>query len=341
MDIFTACIEGNRERVRELLNDPDMVPNNFALIQASVYGHDDIVGLLLNDSLSRFDPGFDHNRALYWACINDHVNTVRVLLGDPRVNAGDNHNYILADVCFENNATIVKLLLSNPRVNAGDNHNMALCNACEYGRNAIVPLLLANPRVDPSDNQNEAIVKASTNGHLDIVRLLMADPRVNPADNGDEAIFMASRNGHIGAVRLLLNDPRVNPVGAYYVAITEEHLDIIQLLEHDLRIAMFYNNPVWIRRSVESNTRPPRGSLAYTMGNAASRHLFDELYTEKALLLARGAARFGIARGATQVGLPFDLIRVISRYGKKSHFLKKWRQKKKKSHLKKRLQRRQ
>ena len=276
MDLVTACKNGDIRSVRLLLKDPHVNPaddHNQAIIQASAHGHEDIVRLLMSDA--RVNAADENSIALYWAAINGYDRVVRLLLNDPRINPV-----------------------------------MSFLEACEEGQTESVRILLADPRVDPAVNNNQAIIKASSNGHVEIVRLLMADPRVNPTDGNSEAIYWATINGYPEVVRLLLKDQRINPVNAFRAANQEGQIVIARLLENDLRIAMFYNNQVWIRRYVESNIeRPPRGSLVYTMGNAVSRRLLNELYTQRALRQYQASKN---------KGLPIDLARMISRYGKKS-----------------------
>ncbi len=276
MDLVTACKNGDIRSVRLLLEDPRVNPaenHNKAIIQASAHGHEDIVHLLMADT--RVNPADENSIALYWAAINGYPKVVRLLLTELRINPV-----------------------------------MTFLETCEEGQIESVRILLADPRVDPAVNHNQAIIKASSNGHVEIVRLLMADPRVNPADGNSEAIYWATINGYPEVVRLLLKDQRINPVNAFRAANKEGQIVIAGLLENDLRIAMFYNNQVWIRRYVESNIeRPPRGSLVYTMGNAVSRRLLNELYFQKALRQYQASKN---------KGLPIDLARLISRYGKKS-----------------------
>jgi ankyrin repeat protein len=276
MDLVTACKNGDIQSVRLLLEDPLVNPaddHNQAIILASAHGHEDIVRLLMADP--RVNPADKNSIALYWAAINGYPNVVRLLLNDPRINPV-----------------------------------MSFLEACEEGQTESVRILLADRRVDPSVNRNQAIIKASSKGHVEIVRLLMADPRVNPTDGNNAPIYWATVNGYPEVVRLLLTDQRINPVNAFSAARQHRKIVIARLLENDLRIAMFYNNPVWIRRYVESNIeRPPRGSLVYTMGNAVSRRLLNELYFQKALRQYQASKN---------KGLPIDLARLISRYGKKS-----------------------
>ena len=82
--------------------------------------------------------------------------------------------------CRDGHLEIVRLLLADGRVNPADQNNKAIELACNYGRLEIVRLLLADGRVNPADQNNKAIEEAFKHGYVEIVRLLLADQRVNP-----------------------------------------------------------------------------------------------------------------------------------------------------------------
>ena len=72
---------------------------------------------------------------------------------------------------------VVRLLLADGRVNPAASDNYAIRLASENGRTDVVRLLLADGRVDPAAKDNYAIREASCYGHVDVVRLLLADVR--------------------------------------------------------------------------------------------------------------------------------------------------------------------
>ena len=72
---------------------------------------------------------------------------------------------------------IVKLLLNDPRIQISDGeYNWSLNIAISNNYLDIVKLLLDDPRVDPSYNNNYEIIDASENGHLESVKLLLNNP---------------------------------------------------------------------------------------------------------------------------------------------------------------------
>jgi len=146
--------------------------SNF--IQAVRDGDLEKVKLLLPIS----DPSENNSDAIRWASYNGHLEVVKLLLSDPRVDSSD--------------------------------VNTAIRYASSNGRTEIVKFLLADPRVDPSANNSDAIRWASNNGHLEVVKLLLSDPRVDSSYDINAAIRYASSNGHTEIVKLLLSDPRVD-----------------------------------------------------------------------------------------------------------------------------------
>jgi hypothetical protein len=72
---------------------------------------------------------------------------------------------------------VVKLLLLDPRINPAVN-NEAFLFATWYGHTEIVRLLLQDPRVDPSARNNYAAQVAVEKNYTEIIRLLSCDTRV-------------------------------------------------------------------------------------------------------------------------------------------------------------------
>jgi hypothetical protein len=156
-----------------------------------------------------WNPSTDNNRTIRWVSENGHVEIVKLLLKDSRVDPSNEDNYAIRWASENGHTEIVKLLLKDNRVDPSDKSNSAIRWASENGHTEIVKLLLKDSRVDPSDKDNYAIRWASENGHTEIVKLLLKDNSVDPSDEDNYAIRWASENGHIGVVKLLLKDSRV------------------------------------------------------------------------------------------------------------------------------------
>ena len=104
---------------------------------------------------------------------------------------------------------VVKVLLNDSRVNPAADTNYAIRLTAANGHVEVVKVLLADPRVDPTADGNYAIRWAARNGHTEVVKVLLNDSRVNPADDNNYAIRWAAKNGHLEVVKVLLADPRV------------------------------------------------------------------------------------------------------------------------------------
>ncbi len=134
-----------------------------------------------------------------------HIEVVRLLLQDPRVNPAAGNNSAISGASKNGHVEVVKFLLQDPRVDPRANDNCAILAASGKGYAKVVQLLLHDGRADP----DWAVVCASQYGHSEVVKLLLQDNRVNPAVCDNYALKLASKNSHADVVRVLLGDPRV------------------------------------------------------------------------------------------------------------------------------------
>jgi hypothetical protein len=71
-----------------------------AISLAIDHGHVEVVRLLLNDA--RVDPSDINNEAIRLASQNGHVEVVKLILNDPRVDPSDINNEAIRRIIFEN-----------------------------------------------------------------------------------------------------------------------------------------------------------------------------------------------------------------------------------------------
>jgi ankyrin repeat protein len=135
-----------------------------------------VVEWLLQDG--RADPSAGNKSAIQEAAWNGHVEVVRLLLADKRVDLGS-FGAVLEAVARRDTVAVLKLLKEG--------------------------------NVDPSALGVFLIRWASRDGHLEIVRVLLRDRRVDPTASNNKAIWWAARNGHAEIVQLLLKDGRADP----------------------------------------------------------------------------------------------------------------------------------
>jgi hypothetical protein len=145
---------------------------------------------------------------------NGHLEVVKLLLADPRVDPSDYNNIAIQAASKNGQLEVVRLLLSHPRVNPSDYGNDAIKVAFLTGHLEVVRLLLSDRRMDPSVDDNLAIRWASKNGHLEFVKLLLSHPRVDPSAQNNDALRQASRNGSVDIVLALICHPKVDPNAA-------------------------------------------------------------------------------------------------------------------------------
>ncbi len=88
-----AAARGNIKRVSSLLNNPDINPYD-AIGKAVENGHIEIVRLLLTDS--RIDPSTNNCMTIQKAAKSGHIEIVKLLLADPRIKRNlENLNVIM------------------------------------------------------------------------------------------------------------------------------------------------------------------------------------------------------------------------------------------------------
>jgi ankyrin repeat protein len=178
------------------------------------------------------------NYTLSWASANGHLEVLRLLLADQRVNPAAGENEAIRSL--NGHLEIARLLLLDQRVNPAAVDNEAVRNASAKGHLEVVCQLVSDQRVNPAAKDNAAIKSASRNGHLEVVRLLLSDQRVNPAADDNQAIRLTSEYGRLEVVRLLLTDQRVDPSANRNYAIKwaarNNHTQVVQLLLSHLLI---------------------------------------------------------------------------------------------------------
>jgi hypothetical protein len=198
------------------------------------------------------EPDYHDNRyTVVWASSKGHLEVLRLLLSDARVNLAAYGNAAIRKASMRGQLEVLRLLMTDSRVNPAGSDNGAIIEASNYGHLEVVRLLLTDSRVNPTTWNNLAIREASLFGNLEVVRLLMTDSRVNPADSANEAFRNASSNGHLEVARLLLTDARVNPAAENNEAIInasgDGHDEVVGLLLADLRVDAAANNDKAIR----------------------------------------------------------------------------------------------
>mgnify|MGYP002385230172 CR=1 FL=1 len=153
--LWSACADGKVEDVRKFLQNEEINKANqndgsTPLYIACEYGHIEIVKLLLNDNRVDINKATNGGHSPFWiACYRGHIDIVKLLLNDNRVdfnkaNTDDQTPFFFA--CWNGHIEIVKLLLNDERVDINkstDDSITPFSIACQYGHIEIVIYMLA------------------------------------------------------------------------------------------------------------------------------------------------------------------------------------------------------
>lgn len=112
--ILEISVESGLTNFVKLLLKKYKTNNNNAIIIACNNGHLDIVKILLDDG--RIDPAVLDNEAIIIAARNGHYEIVKLLMNDTRVNPAARNNKALKDACRRNHRKVVNLLLTHEKV---------------------------------------------------------------------------------------------------------------------------------------------------------------------------------------------------------------------------------
>ncbi|KAJ3251811.1 hypothetical protein HK103_002054 [Boothiomyces macroporosus] len=167
-----ACKNGNTKIVCGLLHCYNMNATielkNECFLLAVVRGHDDIVGLLMDDG--RIDP-YVQSSALLHAAKWGHL-------------------------------AVLELLVQAYKVDLMHFGNLAFTAACANGYYLVVEYMLGIQGIDPNFDGSRPLYLAAQNGHLKVVEILAKDKRV---DVSQSVIRSAKKNRHLDIYKILTN----------------------------------------------------------------------------------------------------------------------------------------
>jgi len=275
--LMKAVQHGHVAAVKELLNIPginmdlclqdDNIAGSSLLHMAAMYGHLEIVKLLLDSHVNVNQARQDGCTPLHLAAINGHTAIVNALLqAGAKVNQGNNINTSALYVAAEHGqAEVAKLLL---QVGADINQSRTTDNwnplyiALAMGQFNVVKVLLQNvPPINENESYRDVIRKlvevvnvsvnqiffnfdapllsiAAKKGEFEVVNaLLELGANVNQGTIlGNTPLCLAAENGHVDIVNILLkfganiNQPNLNGITPLYMAAEHDHLDVVKTL---------------------------------------------------------------------------------------------------------------
>lgn len=179
-------------------------------------GYTNTVRLILETGY--VNPSADEDDALFWTVVQGHAGIVRLLLAQPSVDPTRHYSKepnfeecgtLLTIASRRGHVEVVKALLEDGRVDPRDKESECLSVASWVGNVEVVQALLEDGRAEPDWNTNYMLVIAADDGDVDVTRMLLKDGRVDPTIEDNSTLQIAIDRGHIEIERLLRADSRV------------------------------------------------------------------------------------------------------------------------------------
>jgi proteasome lid subunit RPN8/RPN11 len=144
-------------------------------------------------------------------------------------------NVALVAACQEHHVEVVKLLLRDPRLDPSGDDNRAM-RAASNASDEITCTFLADERVDPSAELAKIVlVNCSRNGFEGAVAMHLKGDGVD-VDGLRRALWYACKVDHPGVVKILLDDGRADPGLMLAHACSNESWETVPVLRGDPRV---------------------------------------------------------------------------------------------------------
>lgn len=225
--IFDELVEENNHHdiIKLMLKDSRVDPcrnNNFALKTAATYGFVEILEILLQDA--RININVDDSSVIKKAAKHNHPEIIKVLLKNAKINRISITDAFLI-TCTEGYINSVTVLLGDPRLDFHIKDNDAVRLAIQYGHINIIEMFLQDSRMDMATKMI-AFTAASENNRPQIIKLLLKN-NTYPDTLIISAIKTASINHYSSVIKLLI-------IRCDVALLTDQILlDIIKVLDND------------------------------------------------------------------------------------------------------------
>ena len=151
--------------------------------------------------------------ALDWAVYETQVDSVRVLLQDPRVDLNAHNSQAFLSAVRSRNTEVMDMFLADPRFNVAADDNTIIRGMARTTNDLdLFKRILKMPNVDPSAQYNDALMGAVMNNKADVVKILLQDQRVLNGPNLNTALEWAARLDNAKMIRVLLPYDRIDPM---------------------------------------------------------------------------------------------------------------------------------
>lgn len=303
-----------------------------AIYQASKFGLQDAVNLLLTLGANPNSLGWTGKSALAAACRRGHTNTARSLLdhgASVEKISGPNDYSPLVYACASGNAETVKLLLhmgASPEAKRKSDGWMPLHHACDWGTFTSVEALLTHKRFDEysTTGRIEPLPIAVRRGKYQVTETLLRhglDP--NSHIESGSALWHAVTQRRLDLVQLLLDrkaDPDFTPEGLdppLVRAIKVGKIEIVKLLvdrganiekAESRATPKFHRTPlltaVYFQNFIDTNQ-----IVQYLLDNKADTNVVDELgYSPLWLAAYWGVSSFNSTFDGDELMLTVTLV---------------------------------
>ncbi|EFO64980.1 Kinase, NEK [Giardia lamblia P15] len=172
-----------------------------ALMRAAIYGHAEIVELLVEKEEGLRDS--DGWTALMFAADCGHVHCVKLLLEKEGGIQDDNGWTALMSAAKHGHTDCLRLLLEKEGGVQDNKGWTALMSAAKHGHIDCLNLLLEREGGIQNSNGWTALIVAAEYGKIDCVELLLEKESGLQKTDGTTALMWAAQNGHAGCVKLL------------------------------------------------------------------------------------------------------------------------------------------
>ena len=174
--LLHACQFGHVKVMNEFLRKYENIDYMHDMLKHAVYNDQmHVLNILLSDTRSM--PHVLDSILLESASKRGIIRSVKALLDDGR--SDPNKGIIPAIV--NKHVDIVRLLLEDPRVDPSENDHEPIKIALKHDISEIIIMqLLKHDHVDPSFNHNQVFLHASRRGYINVVEHLLEDDRTKP-----------------------------------------------------------------------------------------------------------------------------------------------------------------
>lgn len=250
---FDAVMQGNLERVEELLTDPGLDINCrgdcriTALHLAAYEGYRDLAKIILDKGAKTEAKDERGQTALHFAARRDHLDLVEILLAngaDIEASTDDGETALYTAAWYGHSEVVEFLLTRGANIRTRDHNGWTPLHRAAYGGHAMVIEILLNRGAVIEARIIDgvtALLFAAPRGNLKAVEMLLRqEANANAKTNtGYTSLHQASLRGDTNMVKLLLSSKKVKVDAntnsgktALFVAASNNHLIDAKSVQH-------------------------------------------------------------------------------------------------------------